>query len=209
MALKDIGKIVANQTAKERFEAEEQNQRTPKVSIPAVDIKPGTSKPADVSGHVGFKYDSANPFHKDILKTLLNNNTADVVIHEGGFMSIPKKLAYEPGISTKFETASKLAGGEVTFGEATKLAPRKSEGKRAPATRPAPPKNTTRPVSKKTVAPNNTANNIKEEMRNIFSGADVRVDPEVEARKKAEAAKAEETERKARRKEAKRRLREG
>lgn len=208
MGLKDIPKIVANQIAREKHEEATSGLATPKES-PNVDLKPGTSRPANVTGHLGFKYDSANPFHKDMIKTLLNNGHMDkIVVHDSGAVSIPKDLAYDERYSAKFQTAAETSGGEKRFqGEAAKVKPRKSETKSAPSVRPTPPKISKPTADKKAVAPANTANNIKEEMRNIFSGANVRTDPEIAAKRAAEKAAAEAAEKKARAAERKRRLR--
>lgn len=143
MGLKDVSKIVANQVAREQAQ-EEAAKATPfKTNDSLSNIKPGTNKPMDVSNHVGFNYDSDNPFHKDLLKTLLQNGVQDIAVHEGGAMSIPRDVVYDDAYSNKFATAAKFAGGEIRFGEATKLRPRKAESKSAPATRPTPPKNST------------------------------------------------------------------
>lgn len=188
MGLKDIPKIVANQIAREKHEDLQGLRGSIKQNTTAPE--PFTSKPADVTGHVGFKYDSKNPFHKDIIKTLLNNgNMNDIVVHDSGAVSIPTKIAYDERYSSKFQTAAETSGGEKRFkGEAAKVKPRKPASKSAPSARPVNP-------------------TIKEEMRNIFGGANVRTDLEIAAKREAEKAAAEAAEKKARAAERKRRLR--
>lgn len=129
MALKDVSKIVANQVGleKAREEANATTQSRQWTTNSNIDLS--KHEPADVTGHKGFKYDSGNPFHKDLLNTLLKSGDAGkITIHEGGALSLPKEVAYKEGISTKFSTAADTAGGEKTYtGEAAKLAKRPSE----------------------------------------------------------------------------------
>jgi hypothetical protein len=183
MALKDIGKIVANQTAKEKaLESQPQTNKLTEagkswlasLDEKAANIKPFTNKPADVTGHRGFKYDSTNPFHKDIVSTLLNNGQADkITVHEGGTVSFPAETVYEH--AAKFQVAAETAGGEKRFkGEAAKVAPRKRTSTAAPSTRPAaantrPPARLPKPgtVAKKAEA-NPLIEDRAEVMRNLF-----------------------------------------
>ena len=211
MGLKDVSKVVANELARE--DIREARQRPFVKDNPQkykdIDTTPFTSKPADTTNHVGFKFNSSNPFHKHILNTLVNNgDDKDLVISERG-VSIPKSLAYSEKYRQAFADSTVSSAGGEFRGEAAKVKPRKSTSTAQPTTRPAPPKILKPTASGKAVAPNRKPPAVVvDDLRSLFTGANVRVDPEVEARKKAEAAKAEEAERKARRKEAKRRLKE-
>lgn len=220
MGLKDIGKIVANQTRLEKFnEANPVAPKSPKQEreddkrFAHIDTTPFTAKPADTTGHVGFKFDSKNPFHRDILDTLVNNgDDGDLVISSRG-VSIPKSVAYSEKYRHKFATAAETGeGGEFRFeGEATKSVARKVDKTRPVASRPAAPKISKTATSKKAVAPaprTTPTPEIKEDLRNLFTGAKVKVDPEIAAKRAAEKAAAEAKEKKARAAERKRRLKE-
>lgn len=214
MALKDVGKIVANQAKREDAIAESQSAVTPaaaaedrRIQALSADIKPGTSKPADVTGHKGFKYQSGNPFHEDILKTLRNSgNLGKTVIHEGGAVSFPKDVAY--GLGKRFELATDFAqGGEMSFtkpSEAVVPAPRKSEKTSTkPGVRPAAPR-PTKPVGPATKVAKALASDPKSEIASLFVGGNSRITPEsieMEKRKKADAEAADKAERARLRKE--------
>jgi len=180
MGLKDIAKIVANQTALERHNESEQKPLKPALqeSLARLDdkaskVKPGTNKPVDVAGHHGFKYDSSNPFHKDMINTLLNNGQMDkITVHEGGVVSFPKETVYQN--ATRFQVAADTAGGEKKFkGEAAKVTPRKSENTAKPVSRPAartvpPARPPRRTATKKTAETNPLIEDRAEVMRNLF-----------------------------------------
>lgn len=209
MGLKDVSKVVANEIARENLKEAGQRPYVDDAKYKGIDTTPFTSKPADMTNHVGFKFDSSNPFHKNILNTLINNgDDNDLVVSERG-VSIPKNLAYSDKYRQAFADSTDTATGGEFRGEAAKLKPRRPASTSKPSTRPAPPKILKPTASGKAVAPNRKPPAVVvDDLRSLFTGASVRVDPEVEARKKAEAAAAAEAEKKARAKERKRRLKE-
>ena len=154
MGLKDVSKINANEKARQDARNDSidaaVSRRTPEARDEDIRIdqlsrtvKPFThtpAKPEDFAGHKGFKYDSGNPFHKDILKTLRDTgNLGKLSIHEGGVASMPNDVAY--GMGGKFQTAADFAqGGEISFtkpSDSVRPAPRKSEkDSKTPGKRP-------------------------------------------------------------------------
>lgn len=184
MALKDVSKIVANQTAKERILEEQGGESKLTASgrqwlagldAKAAKIKPYTSKPADLTGHHGFTYDRNNPLHKDLISTLLNNGEADkITVHEGGTVSFPAETVFAH--SSKFQAAADTAGGEKKFtGAAAKVAPRKRQSTAKPASRPSasntrPPARLPKPgtTAKKKAETNPLIEDTAEAMRNLF-----------------------------------------
>jgi len=213
MALKDIGKIVANQGAQAedaRAAANTPASRGPQWE-PNIDLS--KHEPANTAGHRGFKYDSGNPFHKDFLTTLLKSNDAGkLVIHEGGAVSVPKDVAMKEGISSKFEVSTKFGGGEKRYegvvpkpSTAVTPAPRKSEKDATkPGIRPAAPR-PTKPVSPVKAVVDRVASDPKSEIASLFVGSSTRTDPELAAKAKAREdakAAAEKAERAAARKKA-------
>lgn len=101
----------------------------------------------DISRHVGFKYDSGNPFHKNIINHLLNNNKMDkIVVHEGGIASIPRSLAKKGSeLANKLTTAIKTSeSGKPILFESPGAGPTRPSTKTTkPAARPAAPKKAT------------------------------------------------------------------
>jgi hypothetical protein len=213
VALKDIGKIVANQGAQAedaRAAANSPASRGPQWE-PNIDLS--KHEPANTAGHRGFKYDSGNPFHKDFLTTLLKSSDGGkLVIHEGGNISVPRDVALKDGVSGKFEVSSKFAeGGEQRYeGVAPKPstavipAPRKSEKTAGKSVRPAAPR-PTKPVGPATKVAKTLASDPKSEIASLFVGGSSRTDPELAAKAKARedaAAAAEKAARLAARKKA-------
>jgi hypothetical protein len=152
MGLKDVSKVAANAVKREDLREAAISMPNPptdasrQFSQQATDlsrrIKPRTSEPDDVSGHRGFKFDSKNPFHKDLLNHLYENGTVgDLTFHEDGTLSLPNKVAYSEENAKKFEIATKTGGGKVSFpnkpSTAVTPAPRASEkDSKRPGTRP-------------------------------------------------------------------------
>lgn len=188
MALKDVSKIIANRAAREDFEPgpESVSATTPGItperreaikSTEALSktVKPFTSKPVDTKGHVGFKFDRGNPFHRDILDTLINNGKDDgITMHEGGVVSFPADAVGGPTYS-KFRTAASTAeGGKLSFrGEAATVKPRPTENDAKPTSRPVPPAPIRRnPRSKSSTQRPSDKNPLIEDraevMRNLF-----------------------------------------
>lgn len=209
MALKDIGKIVANQGA----QAEDARAAATDSTSPGIrqwrneleeksnSFDPSVrSGPADVAGHRGISYSSKNPTHQDLLRTLIENGHASkIVIHERGVMSVPSKVALSDGISKKFEVAANTSGGEKRYegltpkpSAAVTPAPRKSEKTAGPSVRPAAPR-PTKPVGPVKAVANNIGSDPKSELAALFVGSNTRIDPELAAKSKArEDAKAAE-----------------
>jgi hypothetical protein len=210
MALKDIGKIVANQGAQAEDARAAANTPTSQGPQWEPNIDLSKHEPADVAGHRGFKYDSANPFHKDFLTTLLKSGDAGkMVIHEGGALSVPAKVAMKEGISKKFEVATDFGGGEKRYegltpkpSTAVTPAPRTSEkDAKKPGRRPAAPR-PVKPVSPVTAVTDKVGLQ-KEDIAALFKGANSRVTPEsieLEKKKKADAEAADKAARAAARK---------
>ncbi len=187
MALKDVAKIVANQKAREDLANTEPGPESVSATTPGITperrqaikdteamsktIKPGTSKPVNTAGHVGFKFDGRNPFHKDILNQLVNNGRDDAItLHGGGVVSFPAD-AISGDMYSRFKTATSTAeGGKLSFkGEAATVKPRPSTKEAAPVSRPIPPaKITRRPAANRPTDKNPLIEDRAEVMRNLF-----------------------------------------
>lgn len=155
-------------------------------------------EPEDVSRHVGFKYDSNNAAHKNLLTHLLNDGLAgSLTMGPEGKVSMHKALV-EPFKNSQgspvFDKTSKLwkeamdsAGDTTFFGDKVKPS--------------------VAPVVRRKVSVNKSA-----EMGGTFGPSTTRTDPELAAKAAAKAAaekaKADAAEKAARLKERKRRLRE-
>jgi hypothetical protein len=218
MGLKDIGKIVANQTAREsalesRPEPVSPGIRQWRESLgeKSKSIVPGTSKLPDISGHRGISYSGSNPTHQDLLKTLIENGHASkIVVHDTGAMSVPRDVAFNDAISRKFQVAADTSGGEKIYegltpkpSTAVTPAARKSEKTAGPSVRPAAPR-PTKPVGPATKVAKTVASDPKSEIASLFVGSSTRTDPELAAKAKARedaAAAAEKAERTRLRKE--------
>jgi hypothetical protein len=163
------------------------------------DIDLNNREPEDVSRHVGFKYDSSNAAHKNLLTHLLNDGLAgSLYMGPEGKVSMHKALV-EPFKNSQgspvFDKTSKLwkeamdsAGDTTFFGDKVK-----------PSVAPV--------VQRKKVSVNR-----RPEMGDTFGPGMTRIDPELAAKaaakEAAEKAKADAAEKAARLKERKRRLRE-
>jgi hypothetical protein len=219
MGLKDIGKIVANQTAREAALESAPLPVSPGIrqwreslGEKAKSIVPGTSKPADIAGHRGISYSGSNPTHQDLLKTLIENGHASkIVVHDTGAMSVPRDVAMKDEISRKFQTAADTSGGEKRYegltpkpSTAVTPAARKSEkDSKKPSVRPAAPR-PTKPVSPVKAVASNIGSDPKSEIASLFVGGNARITPEsieMEKKKKADAEAADKAERARLRKE--------
>jgi len=195
MALKDVAKVVANQKAREDLANTPTGPESVGANTPGITperrqsikdteklsrtIKPFTSKPANTAGHVGFKFDGSNPFHKDILNTLINNGKDDgITMHEGGVVSFPAD-AIGGDMYSKFRTATSTSeGGKISFkGEAASVKPRTSTKETKPVTRPSAPTRRNPPSSSRIRRPSSAAQTTDknpliedraEVMRNLF-----------------------------------------
>jgi len=227
MGLKDIGKIVENAKRMDAFN--EAANSTPTVDTvtnkkvkenqdslryQGVDTTPFTSKPASTKGHIGFKFDSRNALHKNMLDTLVNNgNDGDLVLSSRG-VSVPKRIAESEAYKAKFKAiGATTEGGLIDFDtpdpsftpQATTVKKRKPATKKAaPSSRPAPTTSEPAPTKKytKPVAPTN----VKKDLTDLFAGSNTTVDRAAEKKRAEEEAKARAAEDKARRAEARRRL---
>lgn len=224
MALKDIGKIVANQGAQaEDARAAANSSESPGIRQWQKDIEeksesivPGTSQLPDIAGHRGFSYSGKNPSHKDLLKTLIENgHGGKIVIHDTGALSVPRDVALSDGISKKFEVATGTSGGEKRYegltpkpSTAVTPVPRASEKtSKKPGIRPAAPR-PTKPVGPVAAVAKTIGTDPKSEIASLFTGASVRTDPGLAAKTAATKAAAEAKEKADRKAERKRRLEE-